>query len=233
MELAGRGAIVLRDTALSAHPTGSGFEVRTTGGAVYRGRRLLLATGAYTNGFDRLHPRLDLDVRVETVWLERVSPPDVERLRTMPAIWYDFEEYPAFPYAYLLPPVRYPDGHHYVKIGVDRDPDAEHDAPAGINAFFRSGGNAQRGQELRALLHTLLPDLPLAEGLTKPCILTYTPHGRPMVDAARTAGVFVAVGGCGGAAKSSDEIGRMAALLVREGTWAHDFDAGLFRACYC
>ena len=37
----------------------------------------------------------------------------------------------------------------------------------------------------------------------------------------------------GGAAKSSDGIGRMAAPLVQHGTWRHDLDASLFRACFC
>lgn len=103
---------------------------------------------------------------------------------------------------------------------------------ATIIRFFQSGGDAQRGEELRGLIQTLLPDVPFDGGLPKPCILTYTPHNRPMVAATGEAGLFVVVGGCGGAAKSSDEIGRMAALLVQHDAWTHDLDAALFRACF-
>ena len=224
---------LLRDIALSARKMEDGFEVRTSGGNTYRGRRLLIATGAFTNHFDLLRRPLDLDVKAETVWLARVSPAEVERLRSMPSIWYDFDEQSPFPYAYIVPPIRYPDGHYYAKIGVDRDPDAEKTSLEAIRHFFQSGGHARRSEELRALIEATLPGVSFEGGLAKPCILTYTPHSLPMVDAVDEAGVFVAVGGCGGAAKSSDEIGRMAALLARHGLWRHDLDASLFRACFC
>ncbi len=226
-------AVLICDTARSARRVRGLFEVRTRGGATYQGHKLLVATGAFTNHFDLLERTLNLDVKAETVWLARVSPAEAERLRDMPSIWYDFAWHPTFPYAYMLPPIRYPDGHHYAKIGVDRDPDAEKESLEEITRFFHSGGHAQRGDELRDLIQTILPEVRLDEGLPKPCVLAYTPHGRPMVDAMGEAGAFVAVGGCGGAAKSSDEIGRMAALLVQHDAWTHDLDASLFRACFC
>ncbi len=193
-------AVVFRDTALSTHRAGDLIEVRTRGGGAYRCRKLLVATGAFTNSFDLLERSLALDVKAETVWLGRVSAAEAQRLRGMPSIWYDFDGHPVFPYAYILPPIRYPDGHAYLKIGVDRDPDADKTSRAQIMDFFRSGGHAGRGEALRRLLQTLFPALPLDQGMTKPCILTYTPQGYPMVDAVGTGGVFVAAGGCGGAA---------------------------------
>jgi len=50
---------------------------------------------------------------------------------------------------------------------------------------------------------------------------SYTAHERPYVDRL-AGGLFVAAGGCGAAAKSSDAIGRMAARLVENGTWASE-----------
>ena len=223
------GVTIIRDIALSANRTRDVIEIRTRSGDMYQGQKLLVATGAFTNCFDLLGRSLALDVKAETVWLGRVSPTEAERLRGMPSIWYDFDDPSVFPYAYIVPPLRYPDGHIYLKICVDRDPDADKTSLAAIGRFFQSGGHAERGEELRRLLQTLFPSLSLDQGLTKPCILTYTPQGYPMVDAVGP-DVFVAMGGCGGAAKSSDEIGRMAALLVEHGTWTHDLDAALFRA---
>lgn len=227
-----QNAALIRDTVLSTRKARNLFEVRTHSGETYRAPKLLIATGAFTNHFGLIDRELDLDVKAETVWLARVSPAEAERLRGMPSIWYDFDWHPTFPYAYVLPPLRYPDGHYYAKIGVDRDPNAEKASLEEIKAFFHSGGHAQRGDELRDLIQTIMPEAKLDAGGPKPCILTYTPHSRPMVDAAGEAGAFVAVGGCGGAAKSSDEIGRMAALLVQHGAWKHDLDASLFRACF-
>jgi len=40
----------------------------------------------------------------------------------------------------------------------------------------------------------------------------------------------VAAGGCGSAAKSSNEIGRVAALLVEHGNWTYDLDDAIFKA---
>ena len=43
-------------------------------------------------------------------------------------------------------------------------------------------------------------------------------------------GLCVAGGGCGYAAKSCDEIGRIAASLALTGTWDSDLDREMFRA---
>ena len=223
---------ILRDTALSIAQRKGCLEVSTESGARHRCRKALIATGAFTKVFDLLPRPLDLDVKAETVWLSRIAASTARALHAMPSLWYDFDWHPSFPYAYLLPPLAYPDGSAYVKIGVDHDPDAEKTTHREITHFFQSGGHAQRGATLCALLQQVLPGLPLADGLMKPCILTYTPHGRPMIDKTEVPGVFVAVGGCGGAAKSSDELGRIAARLVQDSAWRYDLEASVFRASY-
>lgn len=42
--------------------------------------------------------------------------------------------------------------------------------------------------------------------------------------------LFVVTGGNGSAAKSSDEIGRVGALLAAHGSWTYDLDAAHFKA---
>jgi len=44
--------------------------------------------------------------------------------------------------------------------------------------------------------------------------------------------VFVCTGGYGAAAKSSDEIGRIGALLVADRTWNYDLDQNLFKPVF-
>lgn len=80
----------------------------------------------------------------------------------------------------------------------------------------------------------LLPDTPFKSFTRKSCIVTYTATNYPYiaaVDGKREADaqVFVCTGGCGAAAKSSDEIGRMGALLVSRGAWNHDLPSDLFK----
>ena len=111
-----------------------------------------------------------------------------------------------------------------------------------MGAWFRSGGSHEEAAALEEmLLAQLMPGLRVRPGgiTTKPCAVSFTAHGRPYIDAvdgdrtAATARVFVAAGGCGAAAKSSDEIGRLAALLVWNGRWgSSDLDPKLFRAVF-
>ena len=67
---------------------------------------------------------------------------------------------------------------------------------------------------------------------TKPCVTSYTPGRRPVVDVVEAHRIYLAAGGCGSAAKSSDEIGRMAALLVEKESWTYDLDRETFKAHY-
>ena len=52
----------------------------------------------------------------------------------------------------------------------------------------------------------------------KPCVVTNTVSGHPYIGWI-SKGLAVAIGGCGAAAKSSDEIGRVAASLFSESGW--------------
>lgn len=65
--------------------------------------------------------------------------------------------------------------------------------------------------------------------VTDPNMNSYTAHDYPYIDQLAE-GVFVCTGGCGGAAKSSDEIGRAGALLAQYGEWRYDLPAATFRA---
>lgn len=228
----GQGATLIPETAQSTHSLNGLIEVTTFEGKTYRSQKLLLATGAFTNCFDLLRRKLALRVRAETMVLGQVSPAEAESLKTMPGIWYDFDWHPTIPHVYILPPIAYPDGHRYVKLGADFDPDGDLDSFEAMNHYFRSGGNQERGAELLGVLHAILPGLAFSSWRIKPCALTYPPHGKPMIDALDDSGVYVAVGGCGASAKSSDEIGRLAAHLVAFDTWDSDLDHALFRAEY-
>jgi sarcosine oxidase len=95
--------------------------------------------------------------------------------------------------------------------------------------WFHSPGNPAEIAALQSALLDLLPGLEVLSWASKPCMNTYTPHDRPFVDQLGD-GMFVCTGGCGSAAKSSDEIGRMGALLTQHGRWAYDLPASAFRA---
>ena len=106
----------------------------------------------------------------------------------------------------------YPDGKRYLKIGT-----AEYGHPlrspgAKISWFRGKGATTNAVRALQSTIETLVPSIRNRATQQLRCVISYTATGYPYLDWLndRTA---LAVGGCGQAAKSSDEIGRLAARL--------------------
>ena len=64
---------------------------------------------------------------------------------------------------------------------------------------------------------SVLRQLQVTSFHTKPCVTTYPANDYPLVDVVEAEQLFVAAGGCGASAKSSNEIGRLAAQMVLHG----------------
>lgn len=214
---------------------GEGFELTDHLGRKHSARRVLIATGAYTPRFPLTPQPLALDVRPETVLLVE-TPPDLQRqLGDIPGMIWNFEPQTrgadrAINSVYILPPVRYPDGKWYLKIGADHDRDQDVSTVERMHAYMSSPGSATTAAELRDVVFRLIPALNGSQTRTKPCLLTYSPHGYPMIDEVEP-GWFVAVAGCGKSAKSSDQSGKLVADLVLGRSW-EGFARSDFRAVH-
>ena len=190
-----------------------GGTVTLADGTRIAGARVVVATGPHA-GSDGLLPRVPaLQVFARTVLLARVSEAEGARLAAMPTlIWvpdgWDHD-------LYLLPPVRYPDGGLWLKVGGQREGPRIPDA-AGMTAWYRGAGDAQVGARLAAELRRVLPGLAIEETRTAPCAVTWTATGHPFVERADDR-VVALCGGNGAAAKSGDEIGRLGALVASGG----------------
>lgn len=219
------------NAAVTGLTKGAGEVLLTTSsGATVRTHRVLIAAGAYSGW---LLPRpLDLRRKAVTVLLAELGPAEAQRLRAMPSIIYRLLDNPILQSIYSLPPLPYPDGKIYLKIGGTlREPVYAHSAAA-LQEWFHGDGNPVERDALQAVLWAMVPGLQAAAVHSRPCVVTYTAHDYPYVDQVEEQ-IFVAAGGCGAAAKSSDEIGRMAALLVEnQGAWRYDLPASLFSAVY-
>ena len=90
---------------------------------------------------------------------------------------------------------------------------------AGVAAWYRGRGDPAAVAELTHFLHWLLPGLSVNRVTGAACVTAKTPDKvAPYIDEAAP-GLYVAAGGCGYAAKSCDEIGRVAAVLAVEQSW--------------
>ncbi|WP_371038160.1 FAD-dependent oxidoreductase [Rhodosalinus sp. FB01] len=200
------GARYLAAEAQGLDETAAGISVATSEGPV-RADRALVATGGFT---DVLLPgALPLSVYARTVALFEIDAAEAARLSSMPSL---IALLPNGEDPYLLPPIRYPDGRLYLKLGGD-PVDVPLEGRAALGDWFRGGGSAEVGARLEAMIRKRMPGLAIRRTVTDACVTTYTPADRPAIGRLSDR-VAVAVAGCGRGAKCSDELGRLGGLAV-------------------
>lgn len=226
-----QGTAVIPDIAIRIEQTATGMSVTTGSGSVYQASKVLVANGAYANSFDLLPRKLALRVKTEFVVLGELTEIEAARLVGMPTV-IDMDAYPQLEYLYLLPPILYPDGKIYVKLGANTAADYWLADERAMQEWMRQGNSDVMRAPLRSALQSLLPGLQVASWHTRRCLVTYTPHGRPIIAAVIPDRLYVSTGGNGHAAKSSDAIGHLAAKLMATGQMDEELDPELFVAVY-
>lgn len=208
-----QGATIIRETVVSAREEAGLVTVTTAEGKNYTAEKVLVAAGGFSIAEKLLGARLDLKVYARTVSFFEIDEAQMDAFAKMPSlIWKWTEEEDGI---YMLPPVRYPDGKLYLKIGGDPD-DVELKAEPEIRAWFRSGGRESANRHLTSVVGKLVPDVDLSRNSMAACVTSFTPTDYPAI-AMTGALTGVLTGGCGAAAKSSDEIGRLGAELLLRG----------------
>ncbi|MGE3536536.1 MAG: NAD(P)/FAD-dependent oxidoreductase [Candidatus Tectimicrobiota bacterium] len=222
-----QGSALIPETVHTVCQVGQTVEVRTEEGGCYRAERVLLAVGGFSNSKALLPRPLDIAVYARTVVLLALEAAEVVRLQGMPSIIYK----PADPAqrCYILPPIRYPDGQYYLKIGGDPHDPTLHSFEA-LRDWFQSPGRPAAAQALMAMLQRIVPDVRPQAVHTEPCVTTLTPTGHLYVDKLADGRLGILTGGNGSAAKSADEIGRMGALMMLHEPWTYDLAATHFQA---
>jgi glycine/D-amino acid oxidase-like deaminating enzyme len=210
-----RGGSVIRKRAVGVRPKGAYAEVTLADGEVITAAKVLVAAGGFTNGQDLLPEPLDLKVYARTVAFFELGEAERTRLADMPSLIWEAED-PALG-IYLLPPIRYPDGRTYMKIGGD-PVDIPLASLSDIIAWFRTDGDVATRDHLVETMHRLVPDLRVLNITSTSCVTSFTPTGYPAVGWTSEPTIAVLAGGCGAAAKSSDEIGRLGAELLLHGS---------------
>lgn len=221
------GAQIVREvvTALALAPDAATIVLQS--GATLQARKVLLATGAFTNALTLLPRRLDLRIKSETIILAEVSQVDAARLGAMPAVDYDLST-PELDDIYLTPPLRYPDGRTYLKMGCNTAVDHWFDGLDAMQAWFRSGDSDRVRAAMTEALRSFMPDVTPQSVQTRRCIVTYTRHGHPYIGPVAGDRICVAVGGNGTGAHASDGVGYLAAHYLHNGRFPAGFDAATF-----
>ncbi|MFD5325216.1 NAD(P)/FAD-dependent oxidoreductase [Streptomyces sp. NPDC127092] len=203
---------------VSFHDGRNGFRVEAG--------KVLLATGSLANHTGALPAGHALDLRTftEPNLLFEVDEDGLDRLRCLPTVvTIDPEDTGNDNLsAYLIPPVRYPDGRWYLRTGPGMQPVVRELRTAGEARAWYARQRITRDQAgfLTRMARLLLPGLAPVSVREACCVVDKTPSRYPYIghlDAERT--LSVAVGGNGHGARGSDEIGRLAAAVVLGGPW--------------
>jgi glycine/D-amino acid oxidase-like deaminating enzyme len=208
------GASVIRDIAVAIREGGGAVAVETAGGTTYRAEKVLLAAGGFSIGENLLPKPVDLTVYARTIAFYEIDEAAAEAFAGMPSlIVHGADGIDDF---YMLPPIRYPDGKIYLKIGGDPD-DVSLDQEPELRSWFKTDGRESVRQHLTRLISRVVPDLKPVSTSSGSCVVSFTPSGYPMIGYTSSPRIGALTGGCGTAAKSSDEIGRLGAELLLEG----------------
>jgi sarcosine oxidase len=208
------GAAIIGDVALSIRGEGSLVAVETASGRTYRGEKVLLAAGGFSIAEGLLPRPVDMTVYARTIAFFEVGEDAAEAFAGMPSLI--AQGAGGADGIYMLPPIRYPDGKLYMKIGGDPD-DVRLGSEPELRSWFRTDGRSTAREHLTRAMSRLVPDLRSLATSGGSCVVSFTPSGYPMIGYTASPRIAVLTGGCGTAAKSSDEIGRLGAELMLAG----------------
>jgi len=224
-----QGTAIIPETVSSVRQEGDLVTVTTVEGNRYSGEKVLVAAGGFSINENLLPCRLDLNVYARTVAFFEVDEAVMDIWGRVPSLIWKWRE--GEDGIYLLPPVRYPDGKIYLKIGGDPD-DLLLPTEPEIRAWFRTGGRQSTKRRLTEVMTRLMPELDLSRSSMAACVTSFTPTGYPAIAMTEADRIGILSGGCGAAAKSSDEIGRLGAELIFHGKIVDDAYSTDFRADY-
>ena len=214
------GAILHRDTVVRIDEAHGAAQVHCAGGDVLTAGKVIVACGAFSKAEGLLPDPIPMRVYARTIAFFELDPDEAARLSGMPSLIYNPPQRSEDPY--VLPPVRYPDGKTYIKIGGDAVNTELHNV-ADMIAWFRSGGDPVAGATIADILIGLMPDLAYRSISYDSCATSFSPNGNPFIYP-QTNHIIALTAGNGGAAKCADEIGRLGALVATGGSIPDIYD---------
>ncbi len=200
------GARIIAEPALGISESDTGVTIRTRSGDV-EVERVLVAAGGHSQSL--LGRSLGFVVYARTAAMFRLGVAEVQRLAGMPSMRC-FGPKGADPY--ILPPIRYPDGQTWLKLGGD-PVDIPLESEADIKDWFRSGGSNAVADALEQQILDRIPGLHVEERRVVPCMTTFGKTGLPCIGPL-SARVAIAFGCYGKSAKCSDELGRLGGMAL-------------------
>ena len=226
-----QGTTIIANIVTNVSQEKDSILLTTQSGHTYQTEKVVIAAGAFSNGFNLLPRPVALRLKQEFVLMAQLPTSEVTRLQGMPPI-VCMADSDKLADVYILPPLPYPDGHHYLKLGANTIADNYVQTAAEICAWYREGHSDIMLADMQHLLLTIFPNLQVTEWHTQRCVITRTAHGQPYIDVITPGRIYSAIGGNGQGAKVADAIGELAAQLTLHDRWQDSLSASAFTAVY-
>jgi glycine/D-amino acid oxidase-like deaminating enzyme len=208
------GAILMDDIVHSIKKINQGImEVKTCLGNTFYSKKVLVTAGAFSNFHELLEKKVDFELVCITVALLELDEIDQKRFQNLPCFLYKYGS--SKDNFYILPPIKYPDGKVYLKVGHNSENYFYNKLKTHqeVNQWYNEQGNKEAIEHVLKLVYQTLPGLTPLSIHTDTCVWDVTPSRQLYVDMINS-NIGVACGGNGAAAKSSDEIGRLASQML-------------------
>jgi sarcosine oxidase len=222
------GAAIASGTVQALHTSATGTEAELDGGRRLRAKAAIVASGAFAAGSDLLPAPAALRAKSEVFVMAELDDQQAARLDAMPCI-NRMISHPKLSDLYVLPPIRYPDGHTYLKFGANTMIDHWLPDPAAVRAWYDHGDDDGPLPALRETLTDLLPDVRIRSWHTRRCADAYTAHRHPYIDILEPGRLLIALGGNGRGAQAADAVGYLTASLALTGQWQSGLPRDAFR----
>ena len=212
------GVLRKEDVVKCITKEGGTYSIELENGEMIKCGKVCVTTGSFTRFFGLLPGIPDIKLMGHTVMKFEIDVETFQRCKSLPSMIFCTE----IPYIYLLPPIKYPNGKYYIKLGP--------------SVAFENPVTTELGSHQEVIDYYCQKDYPLArEYFTKKfsllfpsinvvsteldhCVMAITATGRQYIGFVEP-GCFAAFGGNGVSAKMGLEIGRIVAESVVAGKW--------------
>jgi sarcosine oxidase len=222
------GATVISGTVQALRVSGGGVEAEFEDSRQVRAGAAIVANGAFAAGSQLLPRSVALRARSEIYAMAEVDERQAAELAGMPCVKRTIE-HPDLADLYVIPPIRYPDGHFYIKAGANTTMDQWLADPAAVRAWYDHGHSDGPLSALREIVASLLPNIQVSSWRTRRCGDAHTAHAMPYIDVLEPGRLIVALGGNGRGARHADAVGQLTAGLALSGEWQSSLPRDTFR----
>jgi sarcosine oxidase len=222
-----QGAAIVPGTVHALRSSGTGVDAELGDGRRLRADTAIVATGAFAAGSGLLPVPVELRAKSEVYAMAELDDQQAAELRAMPCVNRTIT-HPHLADLYVLPPIRYPDGRTYIKLGANTMIDRWLPDPDTVRAWYRHGDDAGVLPALREVLTGLVPGIRVRSWHTRRCADAYTAHYHPYIGPVAQ-GIVTVLGGNGRGAQAADAIGHLAAQLALTGEWQSGLPRAAFR----